>query len=91
LTRAATWAASGGAPAGAGTRTGAGVRGLGVGVADGVGVALPDGLDELGVDTGGAVLGVVGLGRPQPTSAATSMVAATAAASTRSTGKGQPS
>jgi len=85
-------AAFGGAPVGAGTRTGYGVRALGVGVVVAGSVPAGDPLDD-DADGVGATLprGVVGLGRPQPAKAATSVVAASAAASTRLTGKVQPS
>jgi hypothetical protein len=88
-------AAFGGPPGGAGNRTGDGVRALGEGDADGGGVAeVPDRADG---DVAGAVVGVVlpvwvvGIGRPQPASAAARMVTTTAAASTRLTGKALPS
>ena len=85
-----TLAASGGAPVGAGTRTGDGVRALGVGVADGVGRRCrdpADGDDAVGV---GAVLPVwvVGIGRAAAGQRRDEqVVTATAATSTRVTGK----
>jgi hypothetical protein len=75
---------------GAGTRTGGGVRPLGVGVvADGVGVVVADPADGDDAVAVGAVLlvWVVGMGRPQPASAPRNVVIVTTAASTRITGK----
>jgi hypothetical protein len=90
FTRAVTLAAAAGAPVGAGTRTGDGVRALGVGVAEGSGEVV---VDSDAVDDAVAAVGAVlpvwvgGTGRPHPASPASSVVAVTATASTRVTGK----
>jgi hypothetical protein len=78
----------GGAPVGAGTRTGDGVRGLGVGVTDAGGVTVPDPREAEADEAGVLLVRVVGIGRPQPAIVATRVVATTAAASTRLTSKG---